>query len=148
MAGLRFGATLTVSAPASLPIVLMQFSPPSHRLLRLLALELYTTGSSVGDAPIVLEVGRHTTTGTGFFTSASKVLHCIAAESILTNVGRYTSIQPTFGTILATAAFHPQASMEWRPAGVGLVLTGATAFGVRQVSGPLVDITLQAYLEE
>lgn len=134
---------------------LLQILAPANQRVKCNEWDVSFNGTSNTAAPILTEIVRQTSNGTGLNTFALVKVNNSDQET-LQSTGYYgtltttNSAEPTDGSVVPFAEFiHPQQGYQWRATvGKELHAQGGTRLGLRVTAGASINVSARMGLEE
>lgn len=111
------------------PKTLLQLVAPANQALRVKGFGIGFKGIVVTDTPIVVELLRQTTPGTG--TARGPVKRSLGGPSLQATGFENFTVEPTAGDTVWVDTIHPQASGEFPLIGREVIVDGGGRLGLR-----------------
>jgi len=150
MAGLLFNAGTEgeVALSAATVKTIVRVKAPANQMVKVLAWGVSFDGTVSTNEPVVVQLLRQTTDGTGTSFTAKKVNDSIST-SVQSTTHKDFSAEPTAGDILDTKEIHPQSGLHIIfPPGQEPIVGGGGRLAIRATAPNAVNVSGNLFCEE
>jgi len=150
MAGIRFTLQTGVNATTTSKVTQLQVLAPANQRVLIKEISISFEGTTNTGEPVLVEMARQSTAGTGGSAVTPRKLDTGYAETIQASaLENIVTAQPTETFVQRSEKIHPQGGFNWYSRfGDEIVVAGGDRFGIAITAGASVDCVVTMVCEE